>query len=305
MKPPHRIESALGSVTIDAVRRLQRLAQRVQIREHRDARGRRTPILEVGTPRRGTVVWLHGFGDRFDTILQAAPHLASEWRIVAPSMPAFGEGWVDPDERHTFDAYAGWIEAVLRDAGPSRFHLMGNSLGGATALAVAARMPEEVLSVVAVDAAGVRIDGVHCAHVEMSEGHNLFEVRDTEGYERLQRRIFAKPLKLPRWIEAFLYEEQRRNADWFIRLGQDLATSDIRVTGDGWQSYLDLPSIAAPTLALWGDQDSLFPVSQGERIASAVQNGRFEQLEGVGHVPHLEAPKRLAEAFSAWARRIS
>jgi len=139
MGPIHRIETSIGALALTAIRAAQRRALKVEVREHTDARGRVTPYLLAGTPRRGHLVWLHGFGDRFDTILQAAPRLMDDWQILAPSMPAFGEGWVDPAETHTFDAYADWMFAVLRDVAPPRFHLMGNSLGGATAVKVAAR----------------------------------------------------------------------------------------------------------------------------------------------------------------------
>ena len=108
------IESAgpsLGGLALAALRQAQRLALRVRVHRHVDRRGRATPWLEVGRPARGTLVWLHGFSDRFDTILQVAPHLASEWRILSPSMAGFGEGWGDPVETHTFDAYAGWVAA--------------------------------------------------------------------------------------------------------------------------------------------------------------------------------------------------
>lgn len=296
---------SLGGVALGALRGVQRVALQARVRRHVDRRGRVTPWLEVGRPERGTLVWLHGFSDRFDTILQVAPHLAREWRILSPSMPAFGEGWVDPSETHTFDAYADWMAEVIGAVAPERFHLMGNSLGGATALGVAARLADRVETVVALNAAGVRIDDMPCAHAEIAGGDNLFEIRSREDYARLNGRVFAKPIPIPAWMEAQLFEDAKRRADWHIRIGNDLATSPVRHQGDGWFSYLPLPDVTPPALVLWGDQDTLFPVAHGERMAAAVANGTFERLEGVGHAGHLESPKRLARAFSRWARQMS
>ncbi len=299
---PHRLEAALGAASLRAIRALQHRMLDARVTDHVDARGRVTPVLSVGTPRRGTLVWLHGFSDRFDTILRVAPHLRRDYRIVAPSMPAFGEGWVDPDATHTFDAYAEWMARVIADVAPSRFHLMGNSLGGATAFGVAARLPDRVATVIALNAAGVVIEGVDCAHGEIGGGDNLFEVRTREDHARLNARVFARPLRLPRWIEAHLFEEMRAQADWYVRIGRDLATSAVRAEGEGWSAYVPLPEVAPPTLVLWGDQDGLFPVAHGERMAAAVADGRLERLPGVGHSAHVEAPRRLAEAFDRWAR---
>ncbi|MEZ4339664.1 MAG: SDR family NAD(P)-dependent oxidoreductase [Sandaracinaceae bacterium] len=305
---PSPIASAppsVGGLALGALRGVQRLALRVRVHRHVDRRGRVTPWLEVGRAARGTLVWLHGFSDRFDTILQVAPHLAREWRILSPSMPAFGEGWVDPSETHTFDAYADWMAEVVGAIAPERFHLMGNSLGGATALGVAVRLPDRVETVIALNAAGVRVDGLHCAHAEIAGGDNLFEIRSRADYERLNGRVFATPIAIPRWIEAQLFEDAKRRADWHIRIGNDLAASPIRHQADGWFSYVPLPDVSPPALVLWGDRDSLFPVEHGERMAATVANGTFERLEGVGHVAHLERPKRLAAAFTRWTRRMS
>lgn len=300
-----RAEAALGHVTLRALRRVQRRQLGVRVRKHTDARGRVTPYLELGTPRRGTLVWLHGFSDRFDTILQAAPHLREDFRIVSPSLPAFGEGWVDPGERHTFSAFADWMEGVLRDVVHEPFHLMGNSLGGATALGVAARMPDRVRSVIALNNAGVLLDGVHCVTAEMSAGQNLFVVREPADYHALNRRIFAREVKLPRPIAAHLFHESKRNAEWYTRVTQDLGESEVRAEGPGWRSFVDLPAIRVPALVLWGDQDTLFPVAHGEHVARTVQDGRLELLEGVGHCAHLESPRRLAESVRKWTERVS
>lgn len=305
MPPYTRFEITLGRATLAALRQIQRRSLGVRVHRHRDRRGRVTPFLEVGTPRRGTIVWLHGFSDRFDTILLAASKLRDEYRIVSPSLPAFGEGWVDEDERHTFGSFANWMETVVGDIVSEPFHLAGNSLGGATALLLAARMPDRVRSVVALNNAGVELAGVDCAHAEMRGGHNLFEVREPEDHERLLRRIFHEPMDVPRTVKAHLYDETRSRADWYVRVAKDLAESDVREQGEGWRSFLDLSAVPVPTLALWGDQDTLFPVSHGEHVARTVPNGSFERLEGVGHCAHLEAPGRLADALRRWIARTT
>ncbi|MFK7984837.1 MAG: alpha/beta fold hydrolase [Sandaracinaceae bacterium] len=306
MPSPLRIRPRLRALGMRAIRQLQHRALRVQVREHTDPRGRTTPVLDVGVARRGTLVWLHGFSDRFDSILQVAPHLRSDWRIVSPSMPAFGEGWVDASELHTFDAYAAWMSALLTDLVdsavlPPQFHLMGNSLGGATALGVTARVPELVKSVVALNAAGVRLDDVRCAQEEIADGHNLFRIEAREDYERLQGRIFAHRPKIPAWIGQHLFEEMRRHADWYTRLGEDMAKSEVRAEGDGWHALVPLHEVTRPTLVLWGAEDGLFPVAHGERMAASVVNGRLETLPNIGHAAHVERPKALAEAFRRWA----
>jgi pimeloyl-ACP methyl ester carboxylesterase len=56
-----------------------------------------------------------------------------------------------------------------------------------------------------------------------------------------------------------------------------------------------LPSLAAPTLVIHGDQDEMLPVDNGRLIASLVPGARLEILEGVGHIFWWEQPERSAE----------
>ncbi len=304
MSPLERAQALVGHVLVSLVRRNQRRALRARARAHRDSRGRVTPYLELGRARRGTLVWLHGFSDRFETFLPTAAHLHRDYRIVIPSMPGFGKGWVDRDAQHTFGSYADWMEGVLRDVVSDRFHLMGNSLGGATALALGARMPDRIRSIVALNSAGVRIEGVRCVSEEVLAGANLFEVRTPADHAHLTQRIFAKPMKLPRPVELYLYREALTHADWHSRIMADLTASDSVPIGEGATAHVDLRAITAPTLALWGDRDTLFPVSHGELVARSVRDGRFETLDGVGHCAHIESPKRLADAFTRFAESL-
>src|SRR4051812_29859402 len=133
-----RVEESIGAGILHLVQLAGRRAVRARLKQHRDTRGRVTPYLECGEAKSGTVVWLHGFNDQPDSFLPTAARLAGRYRVVIPAMPGFGKGWKDPAERHTLDAYASWLGEFVREVGGERVHLIGNSLGGSTAIAIAA-----------------------------------------------------------------------------------------------------------------------------------------------------------------------
>lgn len=58
--------------------------------------------------------------------------------------------------------------------------------------------------------------------------------------------------------------------------------------------------VSVPTLVIWGARDPLFPVEQGQRTAE-VLGARFEVLDGVGHLPPVEAPDAVAELLTSWS----
>jgi pimeloyl-ACP methyl ester carboxylesterase len=265
---------------------------------HRDTKGRATPFLVLGTPRLGTIVWLHGFSDRIDTFLATAKPLLGDYEVVVPSMPAFGDGWVDPSETHTFEAYGRWLTEVLSDIAPARFHLAGNSLGGATSLYVARHLPERVASLVLVNSAGVRPEGVRSAYDEGLEGQNLFEVRSRPEYERFRRRVMANPPKLPAVVDSYLYVDQKKNADWYVKVWSDLGTS-IETLPEGATSVVDLAALDVPTHVVWGTEDTLFPLAIGEHAARTIPGATLHALPGIGHCPHLESPRELARILAS------
>jgi pimeloyl-ACP methyl ester carboxylesterase len=57
--------------------------------------------------------------------------------------------------------------------------------------------------------------------------------------------------------------------------------------------FADLKGCDAPTLVVSGGEDIVTPPEGGRRIADALVNGRFVLLEGLGHLPYVEAPQRF------------
>ena len=259
---------------------------------HYDRRGCRTPYLVAGRKRKGTVVWFHGFSDRRDSFLPAARSLLDEYEVIIPAMPAFDAGFVDYSRQHTFESYGDFAIDFLEGVCDRPAHIVGNSLGGATVLSAASRAPELVASVVPVNSAGIVIDGVPCIAAEALAGQNLFVMRSAEDFRAFQRRVTAKPLPIPRPLFTHVVEAYIANARWYQRLGDELMESP-RYESEGATAFYDLSAIRAPTLVVWGDRDSLFPVAHAQHLERSVQDGRLTVLEGIGHCPHVESPRQL------------
>ena len=60
------------------------------------------------------------------------------------------------------------------------------------------------------------------------------------------------------------------------------------------------PRSASPVLLVHGDRDRLVPVAAARDIARRHPSWRYLELAGVGHVPQLQVPERLAEDVLAW-----
>ncbi len=294
-----------GGLLLGGAKRALRLRLGVTQRVHRDPEGRRTPWLDLGEPRRGTIVWLHGFSDEPDSFLRSARHLAADYRIVAPALPGFGLGWIDPDEQYTMQAFGEWATRFVMEAVSEPVHIAGNSLGGVAALTVAATVPGRVRSVVALNTAGLDVHHVPSLVDEFRGGDTLFEVRSRKDYDTLIGRLFATPVQIPGLVDAHLYRAYASQADWFARIAEDLKATAAAARGPDWEAAVEPADIRAPTLVLWGDRDTLFPVPLAERLAELLPAGRLELLLGVGHCPHIESPHRLAAALRRFYDSLS
>lgn len=57
-------------------------------------------------------------------------------------------------------------------------------------------------------------------------------------------------------------------------------------------------AIRCPVKVIWGKQDPWIPLSRGEALCAAIGQGRMHVLDGVGHLPQLEAPDTVLDALA-------
>ena len=61
-------------------------------------------------------------------------------------------------------------------------------------------------------------------------------------------------------------------------------------------------SYGAPVLLVWGRSDEITPVAQGRALAALLPTAQLVELDGVGHIPHVEALDPVSEALLSWLR---
>lgn len=120
------------------------------------ASGIRTNYHDLGE---GPVVLLiHGSGPGVTAYANwrlTMPELAKHFRVIAPDMVGFGETERPVGHRYSMDSWVAHTLGLLDALGIERAHVVGNSFGGALALALAIQAPERVGKLVLMGAAGV------------------------------------------------------------------------------------------------------------------------------------------------------
>src|SRR5690348_4425149 len=124
-----------------------------------DLAGLRLRYLELGEGDSVPVVLLHGFGADLNTWMFVQPALAEGRRVIALDLPGHG-GSAKRLERADVESLAAIVGGALDALGVARLHLVGHSMGGGIAIALASREPERVatLSLIASASLGPEIN---------------------------------------------------------------------------------------------------------------------------------------------------
>jgi pimeloyl-ACP methyl ester carboxylesterase len=260
-----------------------------------EVEGGKLHVLELGasTPEeRLPIVLVHGASANLeDQRLALGDRLAANRRVILVDRP--GHGWSDRP-RGIADAsparQAALIAAALARIGVERFVLLGHSLGGAVASALALGFPARVAGL-------VLLAPVTHPWKGGIAWYNTLLSTPVIGW--LFAHTFALPLSvlLLDGGVASVFAPQSAPADYvrraavrlllrpaeFIANAQDLAALKPFVTAQA-PHYGE---ISAPTVILTGGADTtVSPHIHARAIAAAVPHARLITLAGVGHMPH-------------------
>ena len=250
-----------------------------------------------GTNRedREALVLVHGFAANNLNWLRLSRHLHDEFYIVAPDLPGHGDSVQDPALSYRTPDQARRLDAILEELDIDQAHLAGNSMGGAISAVFAAEFPEHVLSLGLIDTAGIH---EHPAELDRlrEKGRNPLIVEDHEDYDELLDFVMEERPFIPWPISSVMAREAIANQDINRKIFNDL----LKDAGTDFPGILS--RIEVPTLVLWGTEDRVINVRNAPLVAQALPNSRLEILEGIGHVPMIEAPERTAELIRETAQ---
>jgi rifampin ADP-ribosylating transferase len=253
--------------------------------------GLELPYVEQGDPDGVPFLLLHAWLDSrryFDQLLAALPE-----RIHAIAFDQRGHGDASkPADGYGLRDFAGDIGAFMDAVGLHAAMLVGASSGGYVAQRFAVDDPGRTLGLgllgsprslrgprpAFADVVATLEDPIDAAFVrELNEG-----MLGRELSEAIIATLCEENLKVPArvWRDAF----------------EGLLAAE---------APLDTGAISAPTLIVWGARDTLLPRADQEAMAAQIPGARLEIYDGVGHLPVIEAPERIAADLTALCDTIT
>jgi pimeloyl-ACP methyl ester carboxylesterase len=251
--------------------------------------------IDVAYRRAGTgppVVFVHGAALDSRMWSPQLTGLSDELTVVAWDEPGYGRSSDVPTTFGLSD-YAACLAAVIEalEAGPA--HVAGLSWGGSIVLELYRQRPDLVASLILADT---------YAGWKGSLPEDEFRAR-AEGV----RRMFAAPATEFDPTLPGLFAAGRPTA--FIPLLDEMVADvrpeslrlELTIQTETDQRDL-LPTIAVPTLLIWGELDARSPLSIAHQFADAIPDTTLVVIPGAGHVSNLEQPWGFNDAVREFCR---
>ena len=266
-------------------------------------------LLQGGHPEGETILMVHGFGSDKNNWLRLAGKLNDNYRIIAVDQAGHGEssqykGTQGEDLDYLISSQARRLKSLLDVLNIDKVHYMGNSMGGAVGLQFAVSYPERLTSLVLLDNAGIDSPKESEYFQLLKKGENPLIMRkpgDVEGFlEFVMSDSPFIPWPIPNVLERRAIARQDLNERIFV----DMVTSKEEM-GSAENVNMMLKSIHTPSLVIWGEEDRVLDVSSVEVMKAHMPDLKVVILTGVGHVPMVEAPAEVAQAFLEFTSRLS
>jgi len=261
-----------------------------------DAGGLRTHYLEAGAG--APLVLIHGGGAGADSLGNwqgSMPLLARHFRVLALDMVGFGDT-AKPDPAGFDYSQAARVEhlrAFLAALDIERASFIGNSMGGATALGLAAENPARVERLVLMGSAGLNTT----IHPGLLPVINYDFTRD--GMVRLIRALVNEGFE----IDAALVDYRlARSLDPVTRAAYGATMKWIRDQGGLAYPPEVIGRVRCPTLVINGKEDKVVPLANAYRFLELIPDSWGWIVPHCGHWAMIEHPDAFARACLAFLR---
>ena len=273
-------------LAIDAQRRSADLVKKeVQVDDHR--------IVYLEGGKGETVILLHGFGGNKDRWTAFAKYMKG-YHLIIPDIPGYGESSQVWKDSYNIESQVGRIERFVEVIKLDKFHMAGNSLGGAFTAIYGAKHPEKVLTLALLDTAGAPSQKKSEFIMQLEKGNNLLLASNTEDFDKLMALVFVKMPTAIAFFKKILAADWIAHAEFNKKSWNDLSlTSTLEPV---------LPLIQAPVLIIWGDQDQMTDVGGVAFLEKNLKNYRTIIMKEMGHTPMVERPEETAKVYVSFLK---
>lgn len=224
------------------------------------------------------VLVIHGWGANINTIMPIVNILKDKFRVHAIDLPGFGLSSQPKEVINSFQ-YAEIIKKYIDKMEIDKITLIGHSFGGKLSIILGSKYPELVEKIVLIDSAGLipkrgpkyYIKVYSFKTLKLLYKNLFFWIKDDEKLEKLYKKFGSTDYK---------------EASGVMR--------KILVTVVNENLFPLLNKIKAPTLLIWGENDTATPLYMGKIMEKEIKDSGLIVFEGAGHYAYLDDFRRFS-----------
>jgi pyruvate dehydrogenase E2 component (dihydrolipoamide acetyltransferase) len=252
--------------------------------------GQRMRYLKMGEGESTPFLLIHGFGGDFNSWLFTQPVLAQHHPVYAIDLPGHG-GSSKQVDRGDLAFLASAAFELMTALELASVHLVGHSLGGATAIELALSGPEHVKSLTLIAPVGLG------AEINMGYVEGFIRASRPRQLRPFVEQLFANPALVARKMLDDIISYKR--LDGAVEALETIAGTLFK---DGRQAVDLVPrltDLTVPLQIIWGESDRIIPAAHASGLPASI---RVHLVPGAGHMVHMEKAQevnQLIEAFLA------
>lgn len=251
--------------------------------------GAKINYIEAGDPTKPNVILLHGLGGSADNWQFNIPALAQSYHVIAIDQIGFGKS----DRlmlKYRVGTYVDFLDKFMAETKIEKASMVGNSLGGWVAALTAIKYPNRVEKIVLADAAGLRPADLDLNRIYSLNFSTRDEVRELVKLVFYNQTLFGS--------EMFIDESMRVR----VAANDGYTINSLIESIRRGEDFLNgrLGEVKKPTLIIWGKQDGLLKLSDGEQFKREIAGSELVVFDQCGHVPQVEKAADFNKAVLAF-----
>lgn len=227
---------------------------------------------------------LHGLFGALSNFFDIIEHFKATHKVVIPILPLYDL----PLEESTVGGFVDYVERFVAWKKYDKVIVMGNSLGGHIALIYALRNPEKIKGVVLTGSSGL---------FESAMGDSYPKRGDYEYIKKKAELTFYNPEFATKELVDELFDiVNDRN-----KVLRVLTTAKSAIRQNLAE---EVSKITAPTLLVWGNNDTITPPFVGEEFHKLIPNSKLLFIDECGHAPMMEQPEEFNRYLNDFLQEI-
>lgn len=227
-----------------------------------------------------TLLLLHGLFGALSNWTDVINHFKSNYRVIIPLMPIHDM----PIKEAGCEGLTVFIEGFVDFKGLDTFSVIGNSLGGHVALIYTLRHPEKIQRLILTGSSGLFENSMGGSYPKRG------------NYEFIKERV-EYTFYDPKTASKELVDEVFEITNSIPKVMRIIA---IAKSAQRNNMAKDIIHIKAPTLLIWGLNDTITPPEVGHEFNRLIQGSTLRFIDKCCHAPMMERPTEFNEILTEW-----